>query len=81
MKEVKVILADCPGLGRVQLCECNSIHLNLGPVTVNLAPEAFAQAADLIHNAMEQLAKIVAAKKLDEDPFSTLNTQKSQFLH
>jgi hypothetical protein len=63
MDEINVLLADHPGLGRVRLCECNSIHLTIGPVTVNLAPEAFAQTAILIRNAMEQLTEIVGAKQ------------------
>lgn len=81
MKEVKVILADCPGLGRIHLCECNSIHFNLGPVTVNLTPEAFAQAAILIQDAMGQLSKILAAKNLGRDAFDSLTSQNSQFTH
>ncbi len=63
MDEINVVLADCPGLGRVRLCECNSIHLTIGPVAMNLAPAAFAQAAALIRSAIEQLTEIVGAKK------------------
>lgn len=61
MTQKNVVLADRPGLGRVKLCECNSVHLSLGPVTITLAPEAFAQAAILIRNAMDQFVEIMEA--------------------
>ena len=59
MTDINVILAEYPGLGRVRLCECTSVHMSIGPVTINLAPEAFAQAAVLIQNAMVELKKIL----------------------
>jgi hypothetical protein len=59
MTDINIILADHPGLGRVRLCDCNSIHLSLGPVTINLDPHAFAQAVTLMRSAMEQLEEIV----------------------
>lgn len=62
MNDINVILAEYPGLGRVRLCECNSVHLAIGPVTVNLSVEAFAQMAILVRNAMEQLSEIAEAK-------------------
>ncbi len=52
MHEINALLADQPEVGRVQLCECNTIHLSIGPVTINLSPEAFVQAAMLLKNAM-----------------------------
>jgi hypothetical protein len=81
MDEIDVLLADCPGLGRVKLCECNSVHLTLGPVTVNLEPEAFAQAATLIRNAMDQLAQIVASKKVALDPLQSLELRHNRVTH
>jgi hypothetical protein len=57
MTDINIILADHPRLGRVRLCECNSIHLSLGPVTINLEPHAFAQALTLMRSAMEQLER------------------------
>jgi hypothetical protein len=59
MDDINVILADYPGLGRVRLCECNSIHLTIGPVTVHLSPSAFAQATGLVRDAMQQLTEIM----------------------
>lgn len=67
MKDVNIILAEMPGMGRVRLCECNSVHLNIGPVTINLEPKAFAQIAVLIDLAMNELDKIVEAKEAEED--------------
>jgi hypothetical protein len=64
MNDIHVILAECPGLGRVRICGCNSVHLSIGPVTLNLEPEAFAQVATLIRNAMTELAEITGAEKL-----------------
>jgi hypothetical protein len=64
MKDINVILADHPDLGRVQLCECNSIHLSIGPVTMSMTPQAFAQAAALMRNAMDQLSVIAGLKQV-----------------
>ena len=60
MSDFNVVLAERNGLGHIHLCGCNSIHLSIGPVTVCLAPEAFAQAAIMIRDAMAQLAEITA---------------------
>ena len=81
MDELNVILADLPGIGRVRLCECNSVHLNIGPITMNLSVEAFAQSASLIHSAMEQLTEIIAAREtaLSGLPFGQHN--RSQTMH
>ncbi len=81
MDEINVILADYPGLGKVRLCGCNSIHLSIGPVTVTLAPEAFAQTAILIRKAMEQLAEIAIAKDSAGDPLQSFKPNHSQFTH
>ena len=61
MSEFNVVLADHPGLGRVHMCGCNSVHLKIGPVTVCLAPEVFAQMSIMVREAMEELAKVEAA--------------------
>lgn len=66
MSEFKTTLADRKGLGRIHLCECNSVHMSIGPVTVRLAPEVFAQAAIMIREAMEQLAEIAGRGRLEE---------------
>lgn len=62
MHDINVILADLPGFGRVRLCECNSVHLSIGPVTINLEPAAFQQMADLMASATQQLAKIMESR-------------------
>jgi hypothetical protein len=81
MDDINVILADHPGLGRVQLCECNSIHLSIGPVTVNLAPEAFAQTAILIRNAMQQLNEILGSMPPGRNPLRPEESSQSRFIH
>jgi hypothetical protein len=58
MHDINVILADLQGLGRVRLCECNSVHVSVGPVTINLEPAAFEQLSALMNIASEQLAKV-----------------------
>lgn len=81
MDEVKALLAEQPGIGRIYLCECNSIHLSVGPVTVNLAPEAFAQMATMVRKAMEGLADIVRLADNEKDPLKFFETQRSRFTH
>jgi hypothetical protein len=58
MHDINVILAELPGLGRVRLCECNSVHVSIGPVTINLEAGAFQQMANLVASATERLTKI-----------------------
>jgi hypothetical protein len=58
MHDINVILAELPGLGKVRLCECNSVHLSIGPVTINLEAGAFQQMANLVASATERLTKI-----------------------
>ncbi len=58
MHDTNLILAEVPGLGRIRLCECKSIHVSIGPVTINLEPAAFRQMAELVASATEQLATI-----------------------
>ncbi len=81
MDDINVILADHPGLGQVRLCGCNSIHLSIGPVTVSLTPEAFAQAAILIRNAMEQLNEIVGAIPSGRNPLRPEDPNQSRITH
>ena len=79
MRDVK---GDVSGQGRVWLCECNSIHLSIGPVTVTLAPEAFLQTASMVRHAMEQLAVIVAAKEVAGESFAKgLENRGAQPVH
>lgn len=66
MSDINVILAERTGTGAIRLCGCNCIHLSIGPVTINMAPEMFAQAAVLVRQAMETLSVIVAAGDLDQ---------------
>jgi len=61
MSDINVILAERKGTGAIRLCGCNSIHMSIGPITINLAPEAFAQTALLVRQAMESLSIIVAS--------------------
>ncbi len=61
MSDINVVLAERSGTGAVRLCGCDCVHLSIGPVTINMAPEMFAQAALLVKQAMETLSVIVAA--------------------
>ncbi len=81
MDDINVILAELPGLGRVRLCSCNTIHLSIGPVTVGLAPEVFAQVAILMRNAMDQLVVIVAAKEAGHDALQASEPQHRRFIN
>ena len=75
MSDFNVVLSQRAGLGRIYLCGCDSVHLKVGPVTVCLAPEAFAQTAKMIREAMEQLAKISASKPFEEEPAADATIQ------
>ncbi len=81
MHDVNVILADHPGLGRVRLCECRSIHVSIGPVTLNLEPSAFMQVATLMCNAVEQLSEIRESRDAEANSFQMPGSQQSRLTH
>ncbi len=81
MSDINLILAECTGLGTVRLCECKSIHLSIGPVTINLALEAFTQTATLIRQAMETLAVVAAAGELDQEQSPSSKHSNSPMMH
>jgi hypothetical protein len=67
MSDINVVLAERGSFGAVRLCGCKSVHLSVGPVTLNMDPEAFAQTAILIRQAMESLAVIVASGEMEQE--------------
>jgi hypothetical protein len=73
MSDINVILAERNGTGTIRLCGCNCIHVSIGPITINMAPEMFAQAAVLVKQAMESLSVIVAAGEFDQPRSSMPN--------
>ncbi len=81
MHDVNLVLADHPGLGRIRLCECNSIHVSVGPVTLNLDPIAFVQMATLMSNAVEQLSEIRKSREAEANPLQRLGPQQSRLTH
>ncbi len=68
MNDINVILADRAGLGSVRLCECDSIHLTIGPVTLHLETKTFAETTRMMHKAMEQLTKIMNEEQAAPNP-------------
>ncbi len=81
MKDINIILADQPGLGRIRLCECNSIHVSVGPVTLNLEPAAFLQMTTLMCGAMEQLTAIRKAHDAEAGVLEMLGQPQSRMAH
>jgi len=57
MKGANMTLADYHGLGSVRICDCGSLNLNIGLVTLHLDPEAFLKTAALLRQAAEQYLK------------------------
>ena len=73
-----VLLAESCGLGRVCLCSCGAVHLKIGPVTMNLTPEGFAQAAAMVEEAAKRLAQAGVSKPVDK---ATAQREQSNFLN
>ncbi len=67
MKSVELILAEMSGFGRVRLCECNVVHMSVGPITMTLTVDAFQQAARLLSDASLEMAQIALSKDLPDD--------------
>jgi|GEM_PF-4080274 len=81
MKDVNVILAEQLGLGRIHLCDCNAVHLSVGPVTLNLESTAFLQLATMICNAADQLTAIREARQSPEALFEMLASASNGLTH
>jgi hypothetical protein len=81
MCEVKAVLTEHEGLGRIHLCECNSVHMTVGPVTVALAPETFAQMATMVRKAMEELSRVVGLTRDEGNLLSAFDLYRSRFTH
>ena len=77
MNDINVVLAERGAFGAVRLCGCKSVHLSVGPITLNMDPEAFAQTAILVKQAMESLAVIVASGEMDIEQASPLKQSNS----
>lgn len=57
MSSPSKVLSELPGLGSVALCDCGTVHVAVGAVTVRLAPEAFLQMMSMCRDAMENLSR------------------------
>jgi len=57
MKSTNMTLAENHGLGSVRICDCGSLNLNIGLVTLHLDPETFLKTAALLRQAAEQYLK------------------------
>lgn len=71
------ILAEHPGLGRIRICDCSAIHVNVGPITINLEPEAFFQIASMMSRAADKLVETRRERGLDsaKELSGHINTQ------
>jgi hypothetical protein len=54
MKDTNLALAEDSGVGFVRMCECGSINLNAGVVTLYLDPETFRRSTALLQRAAGQ---------------------------
>jgi hypothetical protein len=76
-----VVLAEHAGLGKIHLCDCSSVHLSVGPVTLNLAPEAFLQMATLFRKAAEEFSSLQAERETPEILFEMLDSSANGLTH
>lgn len=67
MKGIHVTLAEHQGVGCVRMCECGSVNLNIGIVTLHLDPESFVRTAALLREATEQYAERSKSTSLTSD--------------
>jgi hypothetical protein len=81
MCEVKAVLTEQEGLGRIHVCECNSVHMTVGPVTVAMAPETFAQMATMVRKAMEELSRVVGLTRDEGSLPLAFEPHRSRFTH
>lgn len=54
MKGINAALAQQQGVGSVRMCQCGSISLNIGVVTLHLDPDTFLKTTAMLRMAAEQ---------------------------
>ncbi len=81
MNDINVILAERAGLGRVRLCECDAVHVSVGPVTLNMSPEAFGQMTELMRAALDRLSQITDTKAESPNGREISGPNQSQVIH
>ncbi len=81
MNDINVVLAERTGFGRIRLCECDAVHVSVGPVTLNMAPEAFAQMTELMRAALDRLSQITDAKAETVSTVDLLGPKRSLLTH
>lgn len=55
MKGENSILAEMHGVGSVRVCDCGSVHLSIGAVTLHLDADTFLRSSFMLHLAANQL--------------------------
>lgn len=61
MKRDNTALAELRGVGSVSMCDCGSINLTLGAVTLHLDADTFLKSSFMLHSAAEQLMDLKSA--------------------
>lgn len=74
MCERKTVLAECQGFGSVRLCECGSVNLNIGAVTLHLDERAMLQAAAMLREAIERYAVTKSDRQLHTSKLPDLSS-------
>lgn len=54
MKDTNRLLANQQGVGTVRVCNCGSINLNIGAMTLHMSPDAFIRTAIMIRQAANE---------------------------
>jgi hypothetical protein len=79
MKGTSTTLVEDCGLGSVRICECGSLNLSIGLVTLHLEPEAFLKTAALLSRATEQYLKRNEPVSTPLDISPALNSTSSRY--
>ncbi len=79
MKDINAALAEHPGVGFIRMCECGSINLNIGIVTLHLDPGTFLKTTALLQQAAEQYLKRRKSASATPDLHRAFTSQSSRF--
>jgi len=71
MAGTEEVLARSEGLGSVTVCDCGTISLHVGGVTLRLEPTAFIQLDTMVQDAIETLRS--RALEIEEGPSQVLS--------
>jgi hypothetical protein len=81
MKDTNRLLANQQGVGTVRVCDCGSINLNIGAMTLHMSPDAFIRTAIMIRQAANEYVEQKEATGTESEVMNQLAAPSCRYLN